>query len=185
MELHYRSNFSSNPCTIARSPILVVWVSRFRVRRRTVLGKNLGGGEVMPRGVYPRVPNVPRLGQRHRRSVVCLNCQKVFERPRSDTKRRYCSRACFDQHYRGENHPLFKAIKTTTQGYDRTLSHRTMAEKALGRRLKPSEVVHHINGIKRDNTNSNLLICTVGYHQWLHMRMSQLYMQEHFSQGGA
>ncbi len=49
--------------------------------------------------------------------------------------------------------------------------HRVIAEKVLGRKLKTKEVVHHIDGCKTNNNNSNLLICTDEYHRLIHKRM--------------
>ncbi len=40
------------------------------------------------------------------------------------------------------------------------LVHRWVAEKKIGRRLYPGEVVHHKDGDKRDNSESNLEVMT-------------------------
>lgn len=49
--------------------------------------------------------------------------------------------------------------------------HRLVAEQALGRFLKPSEVVHHADRDGTNNTKSNLVICPdCAYHHLLHVR---------------
>lgn len=51
------------------------------------------------------------------------------------------------------------------------LEHVVVAEKALGRPLPLGVQVHHINGIKTDNTPSNLVVCqSESYHKLLHRR---------------
>lgn len=54
------------------------------------------------------------------------------------------------------------------------LEHRLMAEKSLGRPLKTTEHVHHINCDKYDNRSENLLICSNSYHATLHSKMRAL-----------
>jgi len=69
---------------------------------------------------------------------------------------------------------VYKPEHPYSNEYGRIAEHRLVAEKALGRYLKPNEIPHHINRIKDDNQNCNLLICTKGYHQWLHRKMEYL-----------
>jgi hypothetical protein len=46
--------------------------------------------------------------------------------------------------------------------------HRYIMEQYLERKLSPSEIVHHINGIPDDNRLENLQIMTAGEHSRLH-----------------
>ena len=55
--------------------------------------------------------------------------------------------------------------------------HVLVMEKHLGRCLSPSEVVHHINGVKADNHPDNLLVCTRKEHMTIHKDLEALAMQ--------
>lgn len=61
------------------------------------------------------------------------------------------------------NHPNTQKI-----GYIQ--EHRFLMSEKLGRPLKPGEVVHHINGNKKDNRIENLQVMTRGEHQRYHAK---------------
>lgn len=53
--------------------------------------------------------------------------------------------------------------------------HIHVVEQAIGRKLHPGEVVHHVNGDRADNRPENLVLCpNQGYHMLLHQRQRAL-----------
>jgi len=71
--------------------------------------------------------------------------------------------------------------KTYTKTYGRH-THRIAAEKKIGRPLKPGEVVHHIDGDRRNNRPSNLKIfSSQAEHVRWHMKEREFFsvMLEH------
>lgn len=92
-------------------------------------------------------------------NFCCRECAKAFTGPRmtqynidhnpeamTDSRRASCRNAHLGK---GES-------KTYTKTYGRH-THRIVAEQMLGRTLKPGEVVHHIDGNKRNNNPNNLM----------------------------
>ena len=106
----------------------------------------------------------------------CANCgQPVHRYPsqRKRSERAFCSRTCHMALLNAELNPTRMTPEvreklhlarlgsgegiTYTKQYGRH-EHRCVAEKMLGRPLKDTEVVHHIDGNKRNNTPENLMI---------------------------
>ena len=55
-----------------------------------------------------------------------------------------------------------------TKDKNRKLVHRDLVEKSIGRKMKSSEIVHHINGDVTDNVLENLEITTRSAHAKKH-----------------
>jgi hypothetical protein len=88
----------------------------------------------------------------------------------------------------GPEHPRWKGGRTLERGYVRVLlpghprgakgyvrEHIVIAEKALGRHLPDTAVVHHVDNERTNNSNTNLVICQdQAYHLLLHQRARAL-----------
>ena len=113
--------------------------------------------------------------------VKCCTCGITFERAViSIKKHNFCSMSCAKVFtskrlaaYNIEHNPSAmdfnrrSAIRKTKLGrgaclsYEKTFgrhTHRIVAERMLGRELKKGEVVHHIDGNKRNNSPDNLMV---------------------------
>ena len=66
--------------------------------------------------------------------------------------------------------------KTYAKFYGR-LVHRLVAEKAIGRKLRDGEVVHHIDGNRRNNDPENLMVMLAAEHGCLHLRLYRFWLR--------
>ena len=115
----------------------------------------------------------------------CEVCGKIASKPPSAVRKRFfCGAKCHGafssinrvgekaNHWRG-------GVVLNTNGYlrishgpeTRKYIHRKVMEQHLGRPLSRDEVVHHINGDKRDNRIENLMVMTNQEHTTLHQSM--------------
>lgn len=127
--------------------------------------------------------------------LICKQCNKKFNS--SCRTRRNCSRKCYGISMRGKinlntagpNNGSWKGFKLNKHGYihvfkpnhpyrnreKRVKEHRLIMEKNIGRYLKKSEVVHHVNGIKHDNRLKNLILFKNQSEHLRHHNLNRIY----------
>ena len=118
----------------------------------------------------------------------CEQCGKIARCSPSVYKRskhHFCSNKCHMVHMNRDLNPTRMTVEVRSKLRDARLgtgegktysktygvhTHRIVAEKTLGRPLEKGEIVHHIDGNKRNNDPSNLMVMTQSEHCRLHFR---------------
>lgn len=105
----------------------------------------------------------------------CQVCKKVFKRDRHDSPKHHCSRSCAAI---TRSKRTARLVGDKLRGTGRGVGyikrggiheHRFLMQQKIGRKLRPTEIVHHINHDFRDNRLENLQIMTRSEHQRLHV----------------
>jgi hypothetical protein len=125
-------------------------------------------------GAKPATAAPRRVGDR--RSVTCTDPLPIWLgavaiRPRTE---RLVEGVLALPHHRAQRHYAVVRLRRWFAPGLRpgpALVHRLVAEIVLGRRLSRREEVHHLNGVGRDNSPRNLVVCTQGWHGYFHQRV--------------
>lgn len=142
-------------------------------------------------------PECHRQAMKKGTTVQCDWCGKPFYKPPSAmrSEANLCSAACRDLwlgrrnvvvmnkpgHSKGHKAPHLTRLNckrnpaarlATNPSRVSSYRYRKIAERKIGRKLRPGEVVHHINGNRSDNRPENLQVMTRSEHSRLHMMIA-------------
>ena len=123
------------------------------------------------------------LGRIKRVEKPCEMCGVIMSFPPNEARvKRFCSRACLSESKRisgpgarMKRHDGYMQVyypmhpDASKQGF--ILEHRLVAEEKYGRRLLPTEHVHHLNGVRDDNRPENLEIVDARAHAGISNKM--------------
>ena len=105
-------------------------------------------------------------------STTCPICGITFNKVENQ---KYCSRKCQGMAKRGKPHPHTGGISKNRQGYVReyingkyVFQHRLVVERAIGRKLRDDEIIHHKDRDKSNNSLDNLEILSSSEHTKIH-----------------
>lgn len=103
------------------------------------------------------------------KEMVCERCGAPF-RPAFTRSRghKFCSIQCANM-----GRPIRGPYRKAKDGQKSRTVHRIVMEQMIGRPLLTSEIVHHEDGNKQNNSPSNLSITTNAAHSREHMRGNQ------------
>lgn len=98
--------------------------------------------------------------------------EKLRERLASESNPFRGKRGELSLWWRGGRRLVKGYVQIGRYGAPPVLEHRLLMEKSIGRELRPDEVIHHINGDRKDNRIENLAVMTRAEHSRLHRKQN-------------